>query len=518
MLERHYTAGGYTHVFRRPGFEWDVGVHYVGNVIDPRAKVRAAFDHVSEGRLRWAPMPEVYDRIRIGDGEYAFAAGRERFREALIAAFPGDVHSIDAYLRAIAEVDAASYPFFTENGVPRPIARLAGSFMRAPFMRYARRTTADVLAELTPNRKLAGVLAAQWGDYGLPPGESSFGVHAITAMHYLAGGAFPIGGAGEIAASIAPLIERTGGTIVVGAEVEQIVLTSKGSACGVRLADGRELFAPCIVSDAGASNTLERLLPADLPQRGIHAAQVRAIGPSPSYINLYAGLDASAAELGLSGSNLWVHPSYDHDANCARFARDPSAPFPMLFISFPSAKDPDFERRHPGRATIDILTFVPFGRFAKWEATRWGRRGADYDEFKQSLTQRLRAELERHVPAVRGRIAHAELSTPLSVRHFANYQAGEAYGLRATPARFACRGLRAQTFVPNLFLTGHDVVMVGVTGALFGGVIAASAILRRNLVGTVTKPYAARRARVWRPRTEAGLAARTLLAAKGEDG
>ena len=32
VLERHYTAGGFTHVFKRKGYEWDVGIHYVGEV------------------------------------------------------------------------------------------------------------------------------------------------------------------------------------------------------------------------------------------------------------------------------------------------------------------------------------------------------------------------------------------------------------------------------------------------------------------------------------------------------
>ena len=27
VLERHYTIGGYSHVFKRPGYEWDVGIH-----------------------------------------------------------------------------------------------------------------------------------------------------------------------------------------------------------------------------------------------------------------------------------------------------------------------------------------------------------------------------------------------------------------------------------------------------------------------------------------------------------
>ena len=30
VLEKHYEAGGYTHVFKRKGYEWDVGVHYIG--------------------------------------------------------------------------------------------------------------------------------------------------------------------------------------------------------------------------------------------------------------------------------------------------------------------------------------------------------------------------------------------------------------------------------------------------------------------------------------------------------
>ena len=53
--------------------------------------------------------------------------------------------------------------------------------------------------------------------------------------------------------------------------------------------------------------------------------------------------------------------------------------------------------------------------------------------------------LEEHVPAVRGKLDIAELSTPLSTRHFMNYQHGEAYGVSATPARFLFRCLTPHT-------------------------------------------------------------------------
>lgn len=159
-----------------------------------------------------------------------------------------------------------------------------------------------------------------------------------------------------------------------------------------------------------------------------------------------------------------------------------------MYISFPSAKDPAFDDRHPGRATLEAIVFVPYDWFARWEDSRWKRRGADYDAFKQTLAARIQAELERHVPAVAGKIDHAELSTPLTTRHFMNYQRGEAYGLAATPERFRLRSLRPQTSIKNLYLTGQDVASLGVAGALFGGVMTASAILSRNLMSTVTKP------------------------------
>jgi len=55
ILERHYTAGGFTHVFHRPGYEWDVGVHYIGQVNDPASSLRAIFDHQPMGSFSGTP-------------------------------------------------------------------------------------------------------------------------------------------------------------------------------------------------------------------------------------------------------------------------------------------------------------------------------------------------------------------------------------------------------------------------------------------------------------------------------
>ena len=88
VLEQHYTAGGYTHSYEREGYEWDVGVHYIGEVHKPHSPLRRVFDVISDGKLEWAPMDECYDRIIIGDRQYDLRAGRENFIADLAQRFP----------------------------------------------------------------------------------------------------------------------------------------------------------------------------------------------------------------------------------------------------------------------------------------------------------------------------------------------------------------------------------------------------------------------------------------------
>jgi all-trans-retinol 13,14-reductase len=486
VLERHYIPGGYTHVFGRHGYEWDVGLHYIGEVQNGESTLRRTFDKITDGQLAWSAMPDVYDRAVIGHRTYDFVSGRERFRARLKAYFPQDTAAIDGYIAAVQSVQKAIDPYLTEKAIPGPIAYCIGGFLRAPFLRWANRTTADVLSELTWNKELIGVLAAQWGNYGLPPQQSSFAVHAMVAHHYFEGASYPVGGASRIAETIAPVIERSGGKIVVNAEVSAI-LVNQGRAVGVRMADGREIRAGTIISDAGAPSTFANLLREETGSLERLRANLRRIPPSTAHLCLYVGVKQSAAQLGISGTNLWIHPTPDHDANAEQVKVDPNAPFSSLYISFPSAKDPDFEQRHPGRCTVEVVTLFPYHWFECWQETRWKRRGESYEAFKFELAARLQRELELHVPALAGKVDYAELSTPLSTRHFMNHRRGETYGMSATPERCRLRCLTPRTPVRNLYLTGQDVVTLGVAGALFGGVITASALLRRNLVSTLAK-------------------------------
>lgn len=486
VLERHYTAGGFTHSFKRPGFDWDVGVHYIGEVHRRRSSLRRVFDHLSDGALDWADMGEIYDRVRLGDRTFDFVAGEQALRERFAQEFPHERRGIDAYFDLVRAVNKGSLPFFAEKVVPTPVAKVLGSAMRYPTLRHARKTTREVVHGLVRDPDLRGFLTAQWGDYGLPPSKSSFFIHAMVAGHYLNGAAYPVGGASRIAETILPSIERAGGAVVVRAEVAKITI-ERGRAVGVELVDGRRITAKRVISDAGAAITYGRLLPEEHRPLRADANGVDGIAPSIAHLSLYVGLRGEPSELALPKHNVWRYADADHDASFARIAEGRATTPDIGFLSFAAARDPDFVRRHPGHSTAEVVTFAPDSWFSKWRGTAWSKRGEDYEARKKELGDALLEILLRELPQLRDAVVHTELSTPLSTEHFASHPHGEIYGLSHTPARFDARWLRPATPIPGLFLAGADVCSAGVAGGLMGGIIAASAAVGRNLISVAER-------------------------------
>jgi len=475
VLEQHYTAGGYTHSYERNGYEWDVGLHYIGDVGAP-TRTRKLFDFLSDGKLQWAPMDNEYDRFYVGDHVYSARAGKTGFRDNLVRQFPDEESAIDAYMELLKQVGGA-LSMFGMGRVMKPWMRT----MAAPLLKWKTpgvmfQKTYDVLSALTDNQDLIAVICGQWGDMGVPPKQSPFMVHAMIARHYLYGGFYPVGGSWQIADSIIPKIQSGGGEVFTYAHVEEI-LVDDDEVRGVRMSDGHEIDCPVVISSAGVDNTFNRLLPDAVATSTGYKRSMENVRPSVGHLCLYIGLQKTAEELGLPKTNFWIYPHNDYDKALADFVESDEAPFPVVYISFPSAKDPDYLNRHPGTTTIEIVAPAPYGLFEEWKGSTWGQRGDDYDALKDSLSRRLLAHLYDKLPQLDGEIDYHELSTPLSTEWFSAYQHGELYGLDHTPERLQQDWLTPKTRIDGLWLTGQDILTCGVTGAMMSGVLTVTAIL-----------------------------------------
>jgi all-trans-retinol 13,14-reductase len=436
---------------------------------------RKFMDFLSGGQLEWAPMDPAYDRFFLGDKVFEAVAGKTEFRANLVKHFPAEAAAIDRYLALLDEV-GRNMRWFTAARLLRPWPlKLAMPLLRRLLPKNFRRTTREVLEELTQDQTLIAVLTGQWGDLGLPPAQSSFIIHALIARHYLFGGFYPVGGSWRIAETIIPRIQATGGEVFTYARVQEIIVEG-GKARGVLMDDGTRIEAPCVISSAGVMNTFQRLLPEAVVRQSGYDRLLQTVTPSSGHIGLYIGLKGTAEELGLPKTNFWIYPSTDYEGDVKRFEQDRHAPLPVVYVSFPSAKDPDYARRHPGTSTIEVVAPAPFAWFEPWSGSVWGKRGEDYEALKQELGERILEEMLKKLPQLRGKIDYWEISTPLSTQYFNFYQRGELYGINHDLQRFAQSWLTPRTKIPGLWLTGQDILSCGVVGAMMGGVLTAQAI------------------------------------------
>jgi all-trans-retinol 13,14-reductase len=476
VLEQHYTAGGYTHSYSRNGYEWDVGVHYIGEMGNPKSQMRRVFDFITDGELKWAPLDSNYDRFHFGQDIYNLNAGREAFKTGLLEHFPDETKAIDRYLKMLDAVTRYMPLKVMDKLLPGLLSNPYKVFKRFGLPSYFKKTTYEVLSELTDNPKLIAVLTGQWGDCGLPPKQSSFLIHALIARHYLEGAYYPEGGAWKIADTIIPVIQQSGGDLLTYASVSKIVI-EKGKAVGVEMSDGHIIRSDKVISGAGVFNTFNDLLPQELSKKLGYEEKVKSVQSSKAHLGMYIGLKGSTEELKLPKTNFWIFPDYDADENLKTFEEDMSRELPAVYISFPSAKDPEWQRKNPDKSTIEIVAPCPYEWFEKWEGEPWGKRGDDYEALKNMFTERMLDVLYAKMPHLRGKIDYHETSTPLSTNFFCAYKKGELYGLNHDPSRFEHSWLRPETKVPGLYLTGQDVLSCGIGGAMMAGVMTSVSVL-----------------------------------------
>ena len=479
VLEKHFKIGGYTHTFKRQGYEWDVGIHYIGGMHLKKSFSRRVFDKITNNNLKWNKTDDNYDRIIFPDKSYDFIAPKSKFIQTLQGYFPDESSNIEHYVHIVEEANKTMIKFFGAKSLSGISEFLLYKNLTKDFLKYSNKTTYQALREITNNDKLIGVLTGQWGDHGLPPKESSFSMHCAIAGHYLDGANYPIGGSRMISESIVPVIEQYGGQIFISTGVDKIHMKN-GICNGVVLENGDIIESKNVISSAGVQNTLSKFLRNDIKLEK-YRNNLNKVQPSFGHACLYVGFNKTAKELGIKNTNLWIYPGYDHDLNTNNYMNDENCDFPVTYISFASSKDPNWDKEHPGTATLEAIVPTNFNNFKKWESKDWKKRGDEYEQYKEAFAKRIINEIHKHNPHLENKISYYELSSPLSTRDMAHYQFGELYGADHTPSRFRQKWLKPKTPIKNLYMTGQDITTVGLPSALMSGVLTCSTLLNKNL-------------------------------------
>lgn len=468
VLEAGKAIGGLLNPFRRGHHRFDTGLHYIG-ACGPDGLFRQLLERLEVDVSMAEIDPDGFERVVMPGYAVRVPRGAAAYRERLARDFPGERRGLERVFGVIEAFGRSLPPSLSDvNDASSPLhgVDLGAALSRETFEAFLARHVKDPL--------LLGVLAAQSGNYALPPSRAAAFTGVSILEHYLREGAFyPRGGSGALRDALVAALEVRGVELVTQHAVERIRVQG-GRARGVRCAGGREISADVVVSNVDAATTMLDLVDRTaLDPRALE--RFERLAPSLGSVCLFVGARGQAARLlaaGLGPANEWWFDDVDPERGYAA-ALDGRAELRSAFFSSPSLKDP---AHGSSDATLTVLATSPFAPFAPWADARTRRRGPAYEAMKARVRDALVERVEARVPGLVATADAIDVSTPATTRTFVGARLGGSYGPAHAPGQAGLLRGRVASPIPGLYLAGASVFGAGVVWSALSGWAAGNAV------------------------------------------
>jgi all-trans-retinol 13,14-reductase len=478
VLEQHDIAGGNGHVFRRRrSYEYDVGIHYLGDC-GPGGMLPSILAGLGiADRVPFRRMDDDrFDRIILPSVSMDVPTGWPRYLAQLVRAFPEEAAGLTTFIEVCEAVELAHRD--NTLGASTTVAGMSGIVRR-----WIRRTLTQLFDHCGLSARARTMLAAQSGNYGTSPSQVRVAMHSIMIGELMRGSYYPAGGGQSVVAALVEALESHGATLLTKTRVDRIEVED-GRVCGVRLADGTSLRAPVVVSNADLKRTVLELAGGAFSAQDTERAEKAQMRLATSTV--YLALDR---ELDLPNGNIWYWPTEDVDQAYVDLENGEMDP-QFALLSFPSLKDQGAASIcPPGHTNIQIMTLSPRG-YEPWGLSAGPASGAPYRRepgylrAKAKLTESLLEMTEAVIGPFRDSITHLETATPLTHERYTRSTGGGGYGLATWGP--AGRQPEVETSVEGLYLAGQNTRYgSGINGVATCGLACASSIMDKTLLPEV---------------------------------
>ena len=460
VLEKNARIGGCLQSFRRGGVLFDTGMHYVGSMDEGQIlhrfwKYLSLLDNVQLRKLD----ENGYDLISIRDREFRFAMGYERFREELCHSFPDQHRQLDEYIRRIRHV-AETSPLYNLQEIEQQV------FLETEHIKSS---VNEFLDSVTDDPLLRNVLAGNLPLYAGVKDKTPLYIHALINNFYIQSAYRIVGGSQTIADSLAASIRRFGGEVFTCCEADYFIC-DREKMTGVRLTNGEVIEGERFISNIHPQKTVEKL---DTPMiRKAYRDRMAQLENTVSNFTLYICFKKNSVP-------YLNHNFYRYDTPTV-WGTENYRPeeWPQSYLFMHQAPE-DGSAFSSGAL---LITYMNYRDVARWEGTDVGKRGEEYEAFKEERAQILLDRLERDFPGIRENIASYSTSTPLTYVDYTATKEGSMYGV-LRDKNFPTQTLVSQrTRIPNLFMTGQNINSHGVLGVTIGSIITCAEFLGINRI------------------------------------
>jgi len=445
IVEQHDKVGGYCTSFKRGGYTFDVGVHYLGagRESGELGKLIKCFN--LDSKIQFVRL-DPCDKIITPDRTVFIRKDPRKTIAELKNSFPKEKNNIDAF-----------FSFIRQNNMYNLYAKTCLT------------TFQELLDIFFKDHKLKSILSMVLGNIGLPASR----VSALTAIflyreYLFDGGYYPIGGMKHFSDTLYNIITELGSEILLSQKVTKI-MTSKNRIEGIEIDNSEKLFCDFVISDVDAVQTFNDLL--DIRIEDV-IKKNDSLEVSTSAFVLFLSLNIDLKNVLHQHCTHWLFSSYDVERlynNSSEHIKRKELGY--IICTFPSLHDPQLAP--PGKSNMSILIAAPFESKKFW------------DEHKQVLATKMVKKAEELIPSIETYIESRAIATPHTFYRYTLNRYGAMYGWASIPKQIRRTTAPQETCIKGLYSVGHwctnGLGQGGVSVAAYSGRNAAKLVLKNRL-------------------------------------
>lgn len=463
ILEREAQPGGCMQSYRRKGFEFDTGFHYIGG-LEEGEPLHRIFRMLGLLKLPWVRLDmDCFDRIHIAGKSFDLAQGRQNFIDHLAEYFPDERQALTNLVEVLRDstdhqLDALRPGMVAEgiNILPpafaTPLSTSAWEYMKKTFHNEL---LIDVLS--------GNAIRAELRKDTLP----LFTLAHINSSYVKS--SWRLKGSGKlIVDSLLNDIKANGGEIKCNAEVKRLV-EKDGKIIAAECADGSRYEADVFISDAHPAVTYNMVTESKLI-RPVLRHRIERMENTYGILTTSLVIKKDTLEYRNHNDYVYTRPNiWDHFEN--------DEPASGVMMSYRVPEDGSKYVRQ-----IDLLTPIQWDVCSKWSDTRVGHRGESYEAWKKHKADECIDLAETVFPGLRDSIEAEYISSPVTYRDYTLTPQGSAYGLRKDYSNAMMTVLSSRTPEPNLLLTGQSLMLHGVEGVTITALLTCAEVLGRKRI------------------------------------
>lgn len=461
LLERGTQAGGCLQSYRRHGLAFDTGFHYVGG-LDEGQSLHSAFRHLGLLRLPWQRLDNHFDRVTIGNQTFSFAQGYDAFVETLTVAFPAERDALNRYADMLKQCGEQQFDALNpQTGESSVLSRL----FETSAYQYLTETFHD---PLLINVLCGTSLKMELRKESLPLFTFAHGNGSFIESSWRLKGDGSL-----IVNSLADGIRMHGGEIICNTEVRELV-EKDGKLVHAVCSNGEIYEGTIFISNIHPAVTCN-LVKQSSRMKKVYRSRITHL--ENTFGMFTVSLRIKPQTLKYFNWNQYIYKEPDVWAFHLK-----NNPISGVLVS---CRIPEDGSKYVQQ--VDLLTPMNWSECEQWSHTEVGRRGEDYKAMKKRVADECITLAGRFIPGLRDRITGCYTSTPLTYRNYTLTPEGSAYGLRKDFRNPMITLLSPRTPIPNLLLTGQNLMLHGLHGVTMTALFTCAEVLGKEPIWNIVK-------------------------------